>query len=87
MGVPSMAGNMAENPYAVPPAREQAWPDPFPFGRRLRRTMRPAAASALGPKEDNPFFPGVDPAAESASSCFRTFWIRHLENSMPAMRG
>lgn len=83
MGVSSMLGNMAENPYAPPPAREHAWPDPFSVGRSLRRTMRPTAASAFGPKEENPFRTGVDPAAaESAASVFRAIRIRHLENSM-----
>ena len=76
-----MPGKMAENPYALPPVRKQAWPDPFPVGRSLRRTIRPTAASAFGAKEENPFRTGVDPAAaESAASVLRAIWIRHLEN-------
>ena len=83
MMIPSIPGNVAQDPYALPPAREHAWPDPFPVGGSLRRARPPTAASAFGPKEENPFRTGVDPAAaESAASVFRAIWIRHLKNSM-----
>lgn len=88
MVVPSMPGNVAQDPYAPPPAREYAWPNPFPVGGSLRRAMPPTAASAFGPKEENPFCTGVDPAvAESAASVFRAIRIQHLEKSMLAMWG
>ncbi len=81
--VPSMPGNVAQDPYALPPAREHAWPDPFPVGGRLRTLMPSTAASAFGPKLENPFRTGVDPAAaESAISVLRAIWIQHLDNSM-----
>ena len=83
MVVPPMTGNLAQDPYARPPAREHAWRDPFPVGGSLRRTTPPTAASAFGPKEENPFRTGVDPAAvESAASVLRAIWIQHLQKSI-----
>ena len=55
MVVPSIPGNVAQDPYALPPAREHAWRDPFPVGGSLQRAMPPTAASAFGLQEENPY--------------------------------
>ena len=86
MVVLSMPGNTAQDPYAVPPRREQAWPHPFPVGGSPRKATPPTAASAFGPKEENPFRKGVGPAAaESAASGLRAIWTQHIANSMLEM--
>ena len=83
MVVPSIPGNVAQDPYALPPAREHAWPDRFPVGGSLQRARPPTAGSAFGPREENPFQTGVDPAvAESAASVLRAIWIQHRESML-----
>ena len=83
MVIPLMTGNLAQDPYAPPPAHEHAWRDPFPVGGSLRRPMLPVAASAFGPKKENPFRTGVDPATlESAAAVLRTIWIQQLQNTI-----
>ena len=85
MMIPAMLGSAARDPYA-PPARDYAWPEPFPVGGNQRRAPAPAAESAFGP-EDDPFRISDGPATarESATSGLRAIWIQHIESSMLEM--
>ena len=83
MVVPPMTWDLAQDPYALPPTQEHAWRDPFQVGRSLRTLTPPTAASAFGPKVENPFQAGADPAAvESAAYVLRAIWIQHRQKNI-----
>ena len=86
MVLPTMSENPGRDPYAPQPAREPGWPDHFFVGRTMR-TQAPPAASAFGPKKQNPFPTGPYTADdESATYILRDIWIQQLKRNIPAQR-
>lgn len=78
---PSAGWDSGENPYVLRPTPQKIRHTPVWLSQRLQWPESPSTASALEPKQEDPFLASLEHAgAEPAATDFHAIWIKQIDN-------